>query len=60
MGLLHWYIIPIAWELGREVLENFVQFVNIIEVAMCYVTVGTFARHGLSSKAMTLRSLSGV
>ena len=38
MSLLHWYIIPIAWELGfnREVLENFVQFVNIIEVAMSH------------------------
>ena len=38
MGLLHWYIIPVAWELGfnREVLENFVQFVNIIEVAMSH------------------------
>jgi hypothetical protein len=38
MALLHWYIIPIAWELGfdEEVLENFVQFVNIIEVAMSH------------------------
>ena len=27
---------------------------------VCYVTVGTFARHGLSSTAKTLRSLSGV
>ena len=27
---------------------------------MCYVTVGTFARRGLSSTAKTLRSLSGV
>ena len=26
----------------------------------CYVTVGTFARRGLSSTAKTLRSLSGV
>ena len=29
-------------------------------VARCYVTVGTFARRGLSSTAKTLRSLSGV
>jgi hypothetical protein len=38
MALLHWYTIPIAWELGldQEVLENFVQFVNIIEVAMSH------------------------
>jgi hypothetical protein len=38
MALLHWYIIPIAWELhfDREVLKNFVQFVNIIEVAMSH------------------------
>ena len=38
MALLHWYIIPIAWELDfdNEVLENFVQFVNIIEVAMSH------------------------
>jgi hypothetical protein len=38
MALLHWYIIPIAWELefDAEVLENFVQFVNVIEVAMSH------------------------
>jgi hypothetical protein len=38
MALLHWYIIPIAWELGfdEEVLQNFVQFVDIIEVAMSH------------------------
>ena len=38
MALLHWYIIPIAWELhfDREALKNFVQFVNIIEVAMSH------------------------
>ncbi|KAF8261508.1 hypothetical protein EI94DRAFT_1472119, partial [Lactarius quietus] len=38
MALLHWYIIPIAWELDfdREVLENFVQFADIIEVAMSH------------------------
>ena len=29
-------------------------------LAVCYITVGTFARHGLGSKATTLRSLSGV
>ena len=28
--------------------------------AHCYITVGMFTQHGLSSKAMTLRSLSGV
>jgi Transposase family tnp2 len=38
MALLHWYIIPIAWELDfdEEVLKNFVDFVNIIEVAMSH------------------------
>ena len=38
MALLHWYIIPMAWELGfdRDVLRNFSQFVNIIEVAMSH------------------------
>ena len=38
MALLHWYIIPIAWELGfnKDVLKNFAQFVNIIEVAMSH------------------------
>ena len=29
-------------------------------VLVCYVTVGTFTQLGLSSKAMTLRSLDGV
>ena len=32
----------------------------ILEKGVCYVTVGTFARRGLSSTAKTLRSLSGV
>jgi hypothetical protein len=38
MALLHWYIIPIAWELGfdKDVLKNFAQFVNIVEVAMSH------------------------
>jgi hypothetical protein len=38
MALLHWYIIPIAWELGfnDKVLRNFVQFVDIIETAMSH------------------------
>ena len=38
MALLHWYIIPIGWELGfdEEVLDNFAQFVNIVEVAMSH------------------------
>ena len=31
-----------------------------LTLACCYVTVGTFARRGLSSTAKTLRSLSGV
>ena len=36
MALLHWYIIPIAWELqfDSEVLENFAEFVDIVETAM--------------------------
>jgi len=38
MALLHWYIIPIAAELGFniEVLRNFAQFVDIVEVAMSH------------------------
>ena len=32
----------------------------VIIIYICYVTVGTFARRGLSSTAKTLRSLSGV
>ena len=38
MGLLHWYIIPIGLELGfnNDVLNNFAQFVNIVEVAMSH------------------------
>ena len=38
MALLHWYIIPIAWEFGfdEEVLQNFRKFVDIIEVAMSH------------------------
>ncbi|KAH9022211.1 hypothetical protein EDB85DRAFT_1871470 [Lactarius pseudohatsudake] len=36
MALLHWYIIPIAWELqvDQEVLENFGEFADIVETAM--------------------------
>ena len=36
MALLHWYIVPIAWELGfnLEVVENFALFSNIVEYAM--------------------------
>ena len=36
--VLHWYIIPIAWELNfdEDVLENFAQFVNIVETAMSH------------------------
>ena len=38
MALLHWYIISMAWELefDKDVLENFAQFVNIVEVAMSH------------------------
>jgi hypothetical protein len=38
MALLHWYIIPIAWELGfnGEVLKNFSKFVNLVEGAMSH------------------------
>ena len=38
MGLLHWYIIPIAWELGfnKKVLANFAEFVDVIEAAMSH------------------------
>jgi hypothetical protein len=38
MALLHWYIIPIAWELGfnDDVLSNFTQFVDVVEVAMSH------------------------
>ena len=38
MALLHWYIIPMAWELefDKDVPENFAQFVNIVEVAMSH------------------------
>ncbi|KAI0262763.1 hypothetical protein BC834DRAFT_828555 [Gloeopeniophorella convolvens] len=39
MALLHWYIVPIAWELGfdQEVIKNFAIFSNIIEYAMTTV-----------------------
>src|SRR6201996_812431 len=32
MALLHWFIIPMAWELGfdRDVLRNFSQFADIV------------------------------
>ena len=38
MALLHWYIIPIAWELkfNQDVLKNFAQFVDIVEAAMSH------------------------
>jgi hypothetical protein len=38
MALLHWYIISIAWELDFDidVLRNFAQFVDIVEVAMSH------------------------
>ena len=36
MALLHWYIVPIAWELGfnKEVVKNFAIFSNVVEYAM--------------------------
>ena len=36
MALLHWYNIPIAWELGfdLEVSKNFGEFAEIVETAM--------------------------
>ena len=39
MALLHWYIVPIAWELGfnQKVVENFALFSNIVEYAMTNV-----------------------
>ena len=39
MALLHWYIVPIAWELGfnSEVVKNFALFSNVIEFAMTIV-----------------------
>ncbi len=40
MALLHWYIVPIAWELGfnLEVVKNFAIFSNVVEYAMTTVT----------------------
>jgi hypothetical protein len=39
MALLHWYILPISWELGfnPEVVKNFALFSNIVEYAMTTV-----------------------
>ncbi len=39
MALLHWYIVPIAWELGfnEAVIKNFALFSNVIEYAMTTV-----------------------
>ena len=36
MALLHWYIVPIAWELefNKEVVKNFARFSNVVEYAM--------------------------
>jgi hypothetical protein len=36
MALLHWYIVPIAWELGfnQDVVKNFAMFSNVVEFAM--------------------------
>ena len=40
MALLHWYIVPIAWELkfSHEVVKNFAIFSNIVEYAMTAVS----------------------
>jgi hypothetical protein len=40
MALLHWYIVPMAYELGfnLEVVKNFALFSNVIEYAMTNVT----------------------
>ena len=39
MALLHWYIVPMAWELGfnSEVVKNFALFSNIVEYSMTAV-----------------------
>ena len=39
MALLHWYIVPIAFELGfnQEVVKNFAIFSNVVEYAMTTV-----------------------
>ena len=39
MALLHWYIVPITWELGfnTEVVKNFALFSNVIEYTMTMV-----------------------
>jgi hypothetical protein len=39
MALLHWYIVPIAWELGfnLEVVKNFAIFSNAVEYTMTAV-----------------------
>ena len=39
MALLHWYIVPISWELkfNQRVVENFATFSNIVEYAMTTV-----------------------
>jgi hypothetical protein len=39
MALLHWYIVPIAWELGfnLEVVKNFAVFSNVVEYAMTVI-----------------------
>jgi hypothetical protein len=40
MALLHWYIVPISWELGfnSEVVKNFALFSNVVEYTMTAVT----------------------
>ena len=51
----------VADDFGYVVLEQETRVEGeLLLIAACYVTVGTFARRGLSSTAKTLRSLSGV
>ena len=45
-------VVQLEGTVGRQLRKS--------SLTSCYVTVGTFARRGLSSTAKTLRSLSGV
>jgi hypothetical protein len=55
MALLHWYIIPIAWELGfnQEVLNNFADFATIVETAMTISPMSDEDLSNLHSLAMS-------
>ena len=51
----------VQWKRKKMEIGNQAEWEGAIKTACsCYVTVGTFARRGLSSTAKTLRSLSGV